>query len=192
MRLTSYLLIMISYIIGCFNTGYYYTRFFYQKDVRSFGTNVTGATNVSRVAGKKGFAVTFLGDSLKGALIVFICRLIRLSEITTLWCILAVIAGHIFPFQLRFRGGKGISTMFGAFLAYDPLLILYLLITCVIIYPFVRRFTITSLFAMILLPLELLLMDREEKEIIPVLFCMLVIIYACRGNLKEFLIRKSA
>lgn len=191
MKVTNYLIILLSYLIGCMNTGYYYTRLIYKKDVRSVGTMVTGATNVSRVAGKKGFIITFLGDSIKGALVVLICRYNQLGITLTLVCMLMVIVGHIFPLQLKLRGGKGISTMFGAFFVYDPYLILLLLLTCVMLFPMIKRYTVTSLFAMVLLPIELFFLGREGKEIALLFLCMLVIIYACRSNLQEYFQRNK-
>jgi glycerol-3-phosphate acyltransferase PlsY len=186
MEIVEILIIIISYIIGCFTTGYYYTRIKYRQDIRSIGTNVTGAVNVSRIAGKKGFAITFLGDALKGAIVVLLCRIFKLNDITTLLCILMVLLGHIFPFQLKFQGGKGLSTIFGALLAYNPMLIVFLVITCAVILPFIRRNTITCLFAFMLLPLELFIADYKGSVITFITIYTLVILFACRSNLKEY------
>lgn len=191
MELKDILIIILSYFLGCFNTGYYYTRFFYKKDIRTVGTFVTGATNVSKLAGKKGFIITFLGDAFKGALVVLLCRLFELSDIITMICILLVIIGHIFPFQLKFRGGKGISTLTGAFLIFDPMLIVFILITCAVLLPFLRRYTVTSLFALMLLPFELFIADYPWKVICFMLLYMLVIVYACRSNLEDFINKRA-
>jgi len=164
MELMDIVLILLSYLLGCFNTGFYYTRYFYKQDIRAVGTNVTGAMNVSRVAGKKGFVITFLGDALKGAFVVVLCRLLKLSDITILLSILLVIMGHIFPFQLKFRGGKGLSTLI----------------------PFIRRYTVTSLFALMLLPLELFIADYPWKMIGFILLYVILLIFACRDNLKDY------
>lgn len=179
--------IILSYLLGCFNTGYYYVRLFYKQDVRSIGTNVTGAYNVSRIGGKKGFVITFLGDALKGALPVILCRLLKLNDIVTMTCILMVLTGHILPFQLKLRGGKGLSTAFGAFLAFQPLLVLFWFLTCVAFLPVIRRYTVTCLFALMLLPFEMFLADYPTVMIIYFLFFMLLIIFACRNNFKEYL-----
>ena len=183
--------VLMSYGIGCFNTGYYYTRRFFNTDIRKVGTNVTGAMNVSRLAGKKGFLVTFLGDALKGALVVFLARNLVIGHLGILLCILAVLLGHIFPVQLHFQGGKGFSTIFGALLIYQPFMIVLLFLTCLVFYPFVRRYTITSLYAFLLFPLELFLTDHA---IVVVLFSVLysaLLIYACRVNVKEYLKEKA-
>lgn len=187
MELKDILIIFLSYLLGCFNTGYYYTRFFYKKDIRMIGTNVTGATNVSKLAGKKGFIITFIGDALKGAFAVILCGLFRLSDTITMLSILMVIIGHIFPFQLKFRGGKGISTVTGAFLMFHPMLMVFLLVTCGVLLPFLRRYTVTSLFALMLLPLELFIADYPSEMIGFIILYALVIVYACRSNIRDFI-----
>lgn len=183
--------VLVSFCLGCFNTGYYYTKLFYKKDIREVGTNVTGAMNVSRLAGRKGFLITFLGDAFKGALVVLLARSLVLGQLGILLCILAVLLGHIFPVQLHCQGGKGMSTIFGALLAYQPFMILLLFLTCLAFYPIVRKYTITSLYAFLLFPLELFLTDYS---LIVVLFSMgyaALIIYACRSNVKEYLKEKA-
>ena len=182
---------LISYGIGCFNTGYYYTRWFFNKDIREVGTNVTGAMNVSRLAGKKGFLITFLGDALKGALVVFLIRNLDIGRFGILLCILAVLLGHIFPVQLHFQGGKGFSTIFGALLTYQPFMILLLFVTCLVFYPWVRRFTITGLYAFLLFPLELFLADYPMVVVLFAVAYSALIIYACRSNMKEYLKEKA-
>lgn len=187
MILKSTMLILLSYVIGCLNTGYYYTKMIYKDDIRAVGTGVTGAVNVSRKAGKKGFIITFLGDALKGVLVVLSCRLWDLTLTATMLCILAVVAGHIFPFQLEFRGGKGISTAFGAFLAFNPISIVTLFVLCVIIFPFVRRFTITSLIALLVFPVVLLIYGSSLQVIGFFFLYAFVINFACRSNMIEYL-----
>lgn len=179
--------IIVSYLIGCFNTGYYYVRLFHREDIRTIGTKVTGAYNVSRIAGKKGFVITFLGDAAKGALVVFLCRLLKLEDPVMLLCILLVLLGHIFPPQLRFQGGRGLSTAFGAFLAFHPVVILYWLITSIICFLLIRRYTVTCLSALILLPVELFILDYPPFVILFFLLYMIAIIYACKETLRDFL-----
>lgn len=191
MLVKTLLLVLISYAIGCFNTGYYYTRLVYKKDIRAVGTKVTGAMNVSRLAGRKGFIITFLGDAMKGVLVVILARSLILPKWVILLGILMVLLGHVFPLQLRFQGGKGMSTIFGALITYQPMFILILLLTCVVFYPFVRRFTITSLYAFLLFPLIIFLVDYSITEVLFSLSYTVLILYACRGNVKEYLSDKA-
>ena len=187
MGIKDFIIIVISYLLGCLNTGYYYVRLFYKKDIRSIGTNVTGAYNVSRISGKKGFVITFIGDAFKGAFAVLLCRILNLDDNITMLSIFAVIAGHIFPIQLKLKGGKGLSTACGAFLAYNPILIIYWVITCVVVFLLIRKYTITSLFALTLLPLELFVGDYSWQMVCFFLAYAIIIMYACRSNLKEYI-----
>lgn len=180
------LFMMISYFFGCFNTGYYYARLFYKRDIREIGTSVTGAMNVSRLAGRKGFVLTFLGDAVKGALVVLLARGIDMKEWAVLLSIFLVLLGHIFPVQLRFHGGKGMSTIFGAFLVYQPWFVLYLFLTCIVFYVFVRRYTITSLYAFLIFPLELFLIGYSLTVVLFAAASSALIIFACRSNIKEY------
>ena len=191
MMIKTIVAIIISYGLGCFNTGYYYTRLIYNKDIRDIGTNVTGAMNVSRIAGRKGFLITFLSDALKGALVVVLSRVLELGEWGGLLCILVVLVGHIFPLQLHFQGGKGMSTIFGALLVYEPFMILILFLTCLVFYPFVRRYTITALYALFVFPLVLFLADYPVISVIFACTYAALIIYACRNNVKEYFKEKA-
>lgn len=191
MMLTIILVLLLSYLIGCFNTGYYYTRLFYKQDIREIGTKVTGAYNVSRLTGKRGFIITFLGDSIKGAIAVALCRWLKFDDLVVLLSVFCVLSGHIFPFQLKFRGGKGFSTAFGAFLAFHPAFILYWAITAGILRLLISSYTIAVLFALTLLPLELFVLDYSTEVVLLMILDTLLIIYACRSNLIEFISKRA-
>ena len=187
MGYTDIIAIVLSYLLGCINTGYYYVRLVHKQDIRTIGTKVTGAYNVSRLAGKKGFVVTFIGDALKGAIVVLICRFMAVADTVLLLSILLVLAGHIFPFQLKFRGGKGLSTAFGAFLLFNPIIILMWFVASIVFFPFVRRYTVTVLFALVCLPFELFIFDYPYKIIFFFILYAVLIVFACRSNLQEFI-----
>jgi len=187
MGYTDIIAIVLSYLLGCINTGYYYVRLVHKQDIRTIGTKVTGAYNVSRLAGKKGFVVTFIGDALKGAIVVLICRFMAVADTVLLLSILLVLAGHIFPFQLKFRGGKGLSTAFGAFLLFNPIIILMWFVASIVFFPFVRRYTVTVLFALVCLPFELFIFDYPYKIIFFFILYAALIVFACRSNLQEFI-----
>lgn len=180
-------IVVLSYLIGCINTGFYYTRIAYRIDIRSIGSNVTGAMNVSRLAGKKGFIITFLGDALKGALVVWGSRALEMGQWITLISIVAVMIGHIFPIQLKFQGGKGLSTIFGAYLTYNPLWIFFIGVLCIILYPRIRSYTLSCILGITLLPIVLLTMGEDWRVSSILLFCAMIILYACMENIKEYM-----
>lgn len=80
----------------------------------------------------------------------------------------------------------------GAFLAYDPFIIAIAAVTSGVLLLFIRRFTITGLFALCILPFELILFRYDCRIIIMVSSCVLLLLYACRSNLKEYFDHKNS
>lgn len=118
-----------AYALGCLATGYYLVRALKGVDIRAQGSGNAGARNVGRVLGRTGFVLTTLGDAGKGALAIWVARRLFQDESIAALALLAVTAGHIWPVQLRFRGGKGVATSLGALCVYDwRLTIAYLLL----------------------------------------------------------------
>ncbi len=107
-----------SYLLGSIPFGYLLVRIFRGEDVRRSGSGNIGATNVSRTLPMLG-VLTLLLDALKGAAAVWLARLFAPSYTITLAALFAVL-GHMFPFWLRFRGGKGVATALGSFAVIAP------------------------------------------------------------------------
>ncbi len=117
-----------AYLLGSIPFGYLLVRFFRKEDIRQQGSGNIGATNVMR-SGSKGLgAVTFLLDVLKGYCAVWFCSAYTLHA-GMAWDVrgnaialaaLGVVLGHIFTMWLGFKGGKGVATAFGVFIALAP------------------------------------------------------------------------
>jgi glycerol-3-phosphate acyltransferase PlsY len=118
-------LIVIAYLLGSIPFGYLIARAHGGGDVRATGSGGTGATNVTRRAGKWAGVVTLALDALKGACAVLLARWLLAPNFEINWWVaasaLAVVAGHVFPVWLKFSGGKGVATGLGAFLCLAPL-----------------------------------------------------------------------
>jgi len=117
-----------SYLMGSIPFGYLLVRFVTGEDVRSSGSGNIGAANVARKSPVLGVA-TLLLDAAKGLAAVFFTSLVfsgmhRHLVMTT--AALFAVAGHLFPIWLKFRGGKGVATSFGAFAMLTPKTILCL------------------------------------------------------------------
>lgn len=111
---------LVAYILGCLATGYYLVRIRTGRDIRTMESGNIGARNVGRVLGTSGFLITFLGDLAKGALAGLLARGISGNDpVATAAAVVGALAGHLWPAQLGFRGGKGISTGLGAVLVFD-------------------------------------------------------------------------
>jgi glycerol-3-phosphate acyltransferase PlsY len=119
---------LCSYLLGSVPFGFLIVRYFKGVDVRSIGSGNIGATNVARTGGK-GLAIsTFLLDALKGWLPVFLVLHLPAipagdemqRNLLAAFAALMAILGHMFPVWLGFRGGKGVATGLGVFLALAP------------------------------------------------------------------------
>ncbi len=108
-----------SYLLGSLCTGYYLVRAWTGKDIGNFGSGSIGAKNVGRMIGRWGFIATLAGDAAKGALAVWMARHFAAGETVELLAWGGVTIGHIWPFQLGFRGGKGMGVSLGALAVYD-------------------------------------------------------------------------
>lgn len=116
--------LIIGYLLGSIPFGYLIVRATAGADVRETGSGGTGATNVTRRAGRWAGVLTLLLDAAKGAAAVLIASvIIGQSETPIRWIAYAgvmAIVGHCFPVWLRFRGGKGVATALGVFTVLSP------------------------------------------------------------------------
>jgi len=114
-------IVLAAYLLGSIPFSFLVARAFGVRDVRRVGSGNVGATNVMRSAGKLAGALALLLDVGKGAAATFAAlRLAPADPVVGALAALAAIAGHMFPVWLRFRGGKGVATGFGAFLPLAP------------------------------------------------------------------------
>jgi glycerol-3-phosphate acyltransferase PlsY len=107
-----------AYLIGSVPFGVLLAKMFGGVDVRKAGSGNIGATNVARVAGPLPGILTLVLDGVKGAAAVWLAA--RFSNENAMWMTIAglsALVGHCFPVWLRFRGGKGVATAAGMFLA---------------------------------------------------------------------------
>lgn len=115
--------VVTAYLLGSIPFGFLIVKLKSGADVRQTGSGGTGATNVTRKAGKSAGIVTLILDALKGTAAVLLARWLT-GEAGTSWvvagaAVLAVI-GHCFPVWLKFKAGKGVATGLGVFLAIVP------------------------------------------------------------------------
>lgn len=112
-------LIPLAYLVGCFSAGYYAVRILTGQDIRDLGSGNAGAQNAGAVLGRPWFLVILVADMLKGVVAVLAARWLQVDDVTATLVLVAVVSGHIWPVQMQFRGGMGISTSLGALLAFD-------------------------------------------------------------------------
>lgn len=149
--------VALAYLLGSIPFGYLLVRLSGGGDVRETGSGGTGATNVTRRAGRGAGLLTLLLDALKGIAAVLFARLLLGAGPGADWwtCAAAVTAvlGHVFPVWLGFRGGKGVATGLGVFLVLAPLATLCALVVFVAVVRLWRYVSLGSITAAAALPL---------------------------------------
>ncbi len=118
----------IAYLFGSIPFGFLLTKVFLKKDIRQEGSGNIGATNVLRSGHKLLALATLLLDGSKGIFAALFAGLhiplsadLHETAIFTMLFVLFVVLGHCFPIWLKFKGGKGVATAFGALLAAVPI-----------------------------------------------------------------------
>lgn len=178
-------LIALAYLLGCANAGYYLVRWKTGRDVRDAGSGGTGATNVGRQLGTQGFLLTLLFDALKGALAVGIARQTGAEPHVSLLALAATLAGHVWPFQLRFKGGKGVAPFLGGLLVLNPSWLLWSGAIFGLLWLPWRKYSLAGLAAFNLLPLVVWWRGATPEVPGGLVLCGALILIAHRGNIRR-------
>ncbi len=167
------ILIILAYLSGSVSYAFLISKA-HGKDLRAVGSGNLGATNLSRLLGKKWAYLCFGLDVLKGAIPMIAAKVIFVSVQPTpaeliLWLIvgIAAILGHVFPLYLKFKGGKGVATSFGVVLGLWPyftlpgLVAFVIWILCVLIWKYV---SLGSIIAAVAFPVVLVICTATLDE----------------------------
>lgn len=135
-----------AYLVGAIPTSYLVARLFAGVDLRNYGSQNLGATNLYRLLGLKAAVPTGLFDIAKGTVPVVLAQ--RLGPDPGLWPLaigFAAVAGHVFSPFVGFKGGKGVATAAGAFLGLMPLAIAVALVVWLVVLFSTRYMSLASL-----------------------------------------------
>ncbi len=149
--------LFIAYLVGSFSSAIIISRLKGLEDPRNVGSGNPGATNVLRSGDKTAAILTLLGDILKGFVPVLIARLIGGGPALVALVGLAAFLGHLYPVYYQFKGGKGVATAGGVFLAISPLSVFFLICLWFIIAFITRYSSLAALVAAVSAPLLLML-----------------------------------
>ena len=150
--MTNILLLILAYFLGAIPFGLLIGKM-KGIDVRKYGSGNIGTSNVARTLGKKAAILTLLGDGLKGLVPVLLARLFTESDIWLVAIALAAIIGHNWPIYLKFKGGKGVTTTYGAFLGIAWLPGLATIATWVVVTALSKKSSIAALISSVSAPL---------------------------------------
>ena len=162
------LVVSFSYLSGSVPFGLILTRFFGGQDVRKIGSGNIGATNVLRTGNKYLAATTLILDMLKGYAPVVVTQN-YFPEYIQLSALLAFL-GHIFPFWLKFKGGKGVATYLGILLALSYSLGFLFMFTWVVVSLIFRYSSLSSMFSSLTVLVITFFRENAVKAINPDFF----------------------
>jgi glycerol-3-phosphate acyltransferase PlsY len=211
---TYFIIAAVSYLLGSIPFGYILVKLFLKQDIRATGSGNIGATNVGRT-GAKGLAIaTLVLDAAKGFVAVFMARAIqaraldypkykvliggseeyfRFEEpliIAAALAALFAIVGHLFPAWLKFRGGKGVATGAGAFIAFAPKAVLVAVVIFLVVVAIFRYVSLGSVIATAIFPVAVYFLTEYSHysvAIVLVAACSALIILKHHANIRRLL-----
>lgn len=181
------LVVLFSYVLGCISGGYYLTLLVTGKDIRTFGSAGTGARNVGRVLGRSGFIAAFLIDMSKGLIVAGAGLALHIHPWAVMASLIAVLCGHIWPIQLGFRGGRGITVLIGFLLVFDFWILagaLAIFGLCLLL-PIKSVYEIAVFIGLAAMPLITFFTGHSKLDIYGILIAVIIILLAHR----EYLLR---
>jgi acyl phosphate:glycerol-3-phosphate acyltransferase len=150
-----FLLLILAYLLGATPTGLWVGKRFHGVDLRTVGSGNLGATNTFRILGWKAALPVMGVDVLKGWIPTWLFPRIDFEGAVWGWALAygaAAILGHVYSVWVRFRGGKGVATSGGVFLALAPWAVLAAAAAWVVAVAITRVVSIGSVLAAVVLP----------------------------------------
>jgi glycerol-3-phosphate acyltransferase PlsY len=173
--------IVISYIIGKIKAGI---------DIRQYGTNNAGASNVAVTVGYKYALVAYIVDILKGVAPVVIAR-VSFHDLAYAPAVAGcgAVIGHIFPFVIKFKGGKGFATYIGMILALTPVAGVIFGIMAVIVGFITDRFVISTVLVVLVYPFYSLIINGTQfmGGFFVLMITSIIVIYKHKDNIRRII-----
>ncbi|MCI6475258.1 MAG: glycerol-3-phosphate 1-O-acyltransferase PlsY [Mucispirillum sp.] len=181
------LLIIAAYFIGAIPFAYIIVKLVKNIDIRTVGSGNAGATNAARVLGKWGFISVFILDALKGFLPVFISYYLYGETVITLVVAAVVVLGHTYTVFLGFKGGKGVATGAGVFLALAPIEIGIALIVFIIVFLATKMVSAGSILGSLALLISVCIMSSWFALKVLTAVIVFFVIFKHRSNIVRIL-----
>ena len=185
----TWVLLLLSYLLGAIPNSYLAGRLVRGIDLREHGSGNLGATNTFRVLGPRVAAPVMLLDMVKGFIPTALFAQWDGNN-SWAWALAygaAAIAGHVFPVYMRFRGGKGVATATGVFLALSPVAVAIALGVWLIVLRVGRMVSLASVSAAAVLVGVLVLTESRSEVLTLGIVVAAFVIYAHRANIGRIL-----
>jgi glycerol-3-phosphate acyltransferase PlsY len=166
------LIIVLAYLIGSIPTAVWVSKWFFDIDIRDYGSGNSGATNTYRVLGSKWGTIVMIIDMLKAIVAVKLAFFLPYAFTNDVYLVnmqlglgLAAVLGHIFPIWAEFRGGKGVASLFGMVLGIQPNVALCCVGVFILVLYLTRWVSLSSILASIAFPVFILVIFNEPEKL---------------------------
>lgn len=186
--MTPWLLLLASYLLGAVPTSYIAGRVTEGIDLRHHGSGNLGATNTFRVLGAAVAAPVLIADVLKGWVPAYLFQ--ALDGAPPVWALAygaGAIMGHVFSVFVGFRGGKGVATSTGVFLALAPAAVAIGAVVWAALVAVTRIVSVASITAALVLPSAIFFTQGDNAIFWLAVGLAVFVIYAHRGNIRRLL-----
>ncbi len=180
-----FVLLIICYLVGSVPTAYLLVKKLKGVDIRTVGSGNVGATNAARILGKWGFAAVFSADMLKGFIPVWVTGMLY-PDVVLIAAVLVVL-GHTYTVFLNFKGGKGVATAVGVFLALAPVPLGVAAVAFGVVFYVGRMVSLSSITAAAVLAAAVVLMDTPVSLKIFTVVIAAFVIYKHRTNINRIM-----
>lgn len=182
-----YFLPLLAYLLGSVSSAVVIARIMGLQDPRNVGSGNPGATNILRYGGKTAAILTLAGDILKGAIPVLIARTLTADAMILALTGFAAFLGHLFPVFFGFRGGKGVATALGVWLALNPWVGLALIGTWIAMAYLFRYSSLAALMASVAAPLYVAWLSPDMPYLVTMVIMSAILIFRHRSNIRNLL-----
>lgn len=190
------LIIILAYLIGSIPTSVWVSKYFFQIDIRDYGSGNAGATNTYRILGSKWGTFVMIADMLKAVIAVKLAFLLPESYDNELYLVnlqlglgLAAVIGHIFPIWANFKGGKGVASLFGMVLGIQPNVALCCVGVFILVLYLTRWVSLSSILASVAFPVFILVIFNEPEHLYRVfaIVVALLVLFTHQKNITRIL-----
>lgn len=185
--MAEYLFPVLGYLLGSISTAVVIARLMKLEDPRNVGSGNPGATNILRYGGRRAAALTLLGDALKGVIPVLIARAFTAEPMILALTGLLSFLGHLYPIFFGFRGGKGVATALGVWLALSPWVALALVTSWLAMAGVFRYSSLAAVTAAALAPVYVWIFHGPLPYVVVSAIMSLLLIWRHRANIKKLL-----
>ncbi len=184
--LPNILLVVFAYLMGSIPVGVILGKL-KGVDPRKTGSGNIGATNVMRSAGKKLGIITLLCDAAKGFIPVMLAICLGTQGYVIALTGFVVFLGHLFPVFLKFRGGKGVATALGVYIALSPVVIIGAFVVFAIVFAIWRYVSLASIIGAVAVPAGLYLVKAPREFVIMAGLIAVLVIVRHKENISRLL-----